>query len=370
MTAPSTPSGAGPERCPTCGTDKPGLPWFIDTGTTKAHAAHGVASGRAWSLCPDAFHTPPPAATREDAPRTRLGTHWFHGDDGRHYTGDFREDRDAFDFALGLAVATGVRVRVNVGLEGGFAWRGLGHANADGTIEWRGEGSPPLASALRVVADSEWGTASRPFSTRGETAGAGLRDAAEALAADLFTDGRGRRATRLAMEFDDGKPDGTGWGERAIVSRIETHLRAFAAPVPPQGAKDAEPVCYTIKSGTGEYDAIRWTAAEAHEEVERLNSDEYGHDEQKVRQRRPFSVVPLYTAPPAASPDSEVEKARRAFCEAARAHKAAEARCETDLNDRNRAALEAAFDAKDRAYDALLAAEKAAAERAATNNKE
>ncbi len=82
-----------------------------------------------------------------------LGTHWFECDvePRRHFTGDFREDRDAFDFALGLAVALNGSVHVRVGLDAGStsAWRGLGWANPDGTIRWNGEGSPPLASALR-----------------------------------------------------------------------------------------------------------------------------------------------------------------------------------------------------------------------------
>ena len=82
-----------------------------------------------------------------------LGTHTFEADvvPRRHFTGDFREDRDAFDFALGIAVALGGSVHVRVALDAGkaSAWRGLGWVNSDGTIKWGGEGSPPLASALR-----------------------------------------------------------------------------------------------------------------------------------------------------------------------------------------------------------------------------
>lgn len=83
----------------------------------------------------------------------RLGTHWLEVDapTRRHFTGDFREDRDAFDFALGVAVALGHSVHVRACLDAGDvnAWRGLGWVNPDGTIRWAGEGSPPLASALR-----------------------------------------------------------------------------------------------------------------------------------------------------------------------------------------------------------------------------
>jgi hypothetical protein len=43
------------------------------------------------------------------------------------------------------------------------------------------------------------------------------------LAACIFADGRGRRATRLAMEFGD-EPSSTGLCERAVADRIEDHL--------------------------------------------------------------------------------------------------------------------------------------------------
>lgn len=82
-----------------------------------------------------------------------LGTHWFECDGPvrRHFTADCREDRDAFGLALGVALALNQTVSVRVALDGGgaSAWRGIGWANPDGTIRWRGEGSPPLSSGIR-----------------------------------------------------------------------------------------------------------------------------------------------------------------------------------------------------------------------------
>lgn len=49
---------------------------------------------------------------------------------------------------------------------------------------------------------------------------------AKSIARDLFTDGRGKRAARLAMKHKDGagEREGSGWCEKAAANRIEEHL--------------------------------------------------------------------------------------------------------------------------------------------------
>ena len=55
-----------------------------------------------------------------------------------------------------------------------------------------------------------------------------LNKIAAKIARDLFTDGDGRRASRLVPE-DRAKPiDSSGWSERAVADRIAEHLRRRA----------------------------------------------------------------------------------------------------------------------------------------------
>jgi hypothetical protein len=47
---------------------------------------------------------------------------------------------------------------------------------------------------------------------------------ARKISENLFKDGFGRKATRLVMEYDNKKIDGTGWCEDAVKDIIQKHL--------------------------------------------------------------------------------------------------------------------------------------------------
>ncbi len=52
-----------------------------------------------------------------------------------------------------------------------------------------------------------------------------FRAIAAAIARDLFTDGAGNRADRLAMKHGNQvETEGSGWCEKAVSDRIEDHL--------------------------------------------------------------------------------------------------------------------------------------------------
>lgn len=51
-----------------------------------------------------------------------------------------------------------------------------------------------------------------------------IDEIATKIAADLFTDGQGRRCTRLVMEFGE-STGGAGLCEQAVVDRITQHLK-------------------------------------------------------------------------------------------------------------------------------------------------
>lgn len=52
-----------------------------------------------------------------------------------------------------------------------------------------------------------------------------IEAAAKAIAKELFTDGVGRRGSRLVLEFPGTDLGGSGWCERAVVNRIEDYLK-------------------------------------------------------------------------------------------------------------------------------------------------
>lgn len=60
-----------------------------------------------------------------------------------------------------------------------------------------------------------------------------IRQLAEEIAADLFTNGNGDRAGRLVLTID-GPPrrDLGGWGQKAMADRIEDKLREKMAVCP------------------------------------------------------------------------------------------------------------------------------------------
>lgn len=56
-----------------------------------------------------------------------------------------------------------------------------------------------------------------------------LKAIAAKIARDLFTDGAGRRGTRLVMEYRGEHVGESGWSESALADRIAQHLKRRAA---------------------------------------------------------------------------------------------------------------------------------------------